>query len=557
MSENKKGNRRRERGAALITSLFISFLLLAAGGGLMLTVGSSVGTTVEPMSEMQAYYAAESGMQQVLNALRGNVAPNISYRKAITPLNSNKTADSALTYARLSNWLAYDTTYTDRVLLTPAATYSPLTGSAFNAVLSDPDNSTVVSFTTSGSFSNGTGTLSFGSGSGSNSNIGSIVFTPQTVTALNASPSAATLLGSLRVSGGPQSYTFPAGTTFNLTINQTLPWPATVVIKYTLQGSVSNLSSVLTDPLRLVSGSAKYLAEGTEYELSGLSLPLLSSATGFTNNVPVTVRAPEPRRILVEVTGFGPRASVKKMQMMVGRLVLDYAPQGTIAIRGATDQSLMNFNAGNSAAYSYSGNSPAGNSAISAFAVTNTPDYNMISGLNSSGQATGNPAVQQVPLSVLPGWLQNSDAARSLLNSLESVARNQNRLFTTANPPSTLGTSAAPQFTFVNGNVDIGSAGGAGLLVVTGTLTARGSTAFDGLILVLGDGVLLRDGGGNGNTLGAVAIARFERNVIGGPFLAPTFNSNGSGTSNVQYDPTAVQKALGLAGRSVIAVREY
>jgi hypothetical protein len=248
---------------------------------------------------------------------------------------------------------------------------------------------------------------------------------------------------------------------------------------------------------------------------------------------------------------------LKKMQMMVGRLVLDYSPQGTIAIRGATDQSLMSFNAGNSAAYSYSGNSPAGNNAISAFAVTNTPDFNMISGLNSSGQATGNPAVQQVPLSVLPSWLQNPDAARSLLNSLESVARNHNRLFTTANPPPTLGTSAAPKFTFVNGNVDLGSAGGAGLLVVTGTLTAHGSTAFDGLILVLGDGVLLRDGGGNGNTLGAVAIARFDRNVIGGPFLAPTFNSNGSGTSNVQYDPTAVQRALGLAGRNVIAVREY
>jgi hypothetical protein len=256
----------------------------------------------------------------------------------------------------------------------------------------------------------------------------------------------------------------------------------------------------------------------------------------------------------VEVTGFGPRASVKKMQMMVGRLVLDYAPQGTIAIRGATDQSLMNFSDGNSNPHSYSGYPPGGGQSISAFAVTNTPDYEMIKNI---GNVSGSPAVQQVPLSQLPQWLQNPDAARAQLNMLESAARSQNRHFTTAIPPPSLGTLAAPLFTFVDGNLDIGTAGGAGLLVVTGTLTARGSSKFDGLILVLGDGMVIHDGGGNGDTLGALAIARFNRNVPGGPFLPPTFNTNGGGTSNVQYDPTAVQKALGLAGRNVIAVREY
>jgi hypothetical protein len=556
MSKNKKSNRREERGAALITALLISFLLLAAGGGLMLTVGSSVSTTVEPMSEMQAYYAAESGMQQVLNVLRGNVAPDINYRAAITPLASNKTADASLTYARLSKWLSYDTTYTDRVLLVPASAYTPLTGTAFNAVLSDPDNSNIVSFTTSGSFPDGTGTLSFGSGNGSNSNRGSIVFTPQTVTGLNAYPTAASVLGNLRVSGGPQIFTI-APTIFRVTINQTLPWPATAVIDFTLQGSVSSLPSILSDPLRLTPSAQKYFAEGVEYEvggLSGLSLPLLSSSTGTANVLPVIVKAPEPRRILVDVTGFGPRASVKKMQMMVGRLVLDYAPKGTIAIRGADDLTLMNFSDGNSNPHTYSGNPPAGGPPISAFAVTNTPDYDMIKNI---GNVTGNPAVQKVSLAELPPWLQNANSARALLNSLEAVARSQNRRFTTASQPPSLGTSADPKFTFVNGDLDIGAAGGAGLLVVTGTLTGRGSTAFDGLILVLGEGAVIRDGGGNGDTMGAMAIARFNRNTIGGPFLAPTFDTNGGGNSNVQYDPDAVKKALGLAGRSIIAMREY
>ena len=557
MSKNKKSNRRQECGAALITALLISFLLLAAGGGLMLTVGSSVGTTSEPMGEMQAYYAAESGMQQVLNVLRGNVAPNINYRAAITPSTSNKTADGTLTYARLSNWLNYDTTYTDRVVLGPIGSYAPISGTAFNAVVSDPDNSSIVSFTTTATFPNGTGTLTFGSGNGSNSSQGSIVFTPQTVTALNAYPSAASLLGSLKVSGGPQIFTI-APTPLRITINQTLPWQATVNIDFTLEGSVSNLSSILGDPLRLTPSAQKYLAEGVEYQLgapgSPLSLPLLSSATGVTNNLPVTVKAPEPRRILVDVTGFGPRASVKKMQMMVGRLTLDYAPQGTIAIRGATDQTLMHFSDGNSNPHTYSGNPPAGGQAISAFAVTNTPDYDMIKNI---GNVTGNPAIQKVQLSQLPPWLQNPDSARSLLNQLEAMARSQNRLYTTASPPPGLGTPTEPKFTFVNGDLDIGAAGGAGLLVVTGTLTGRGSTTYEGLILVLGGGIVIRDGGGNGDTFGAMAIARFDRNTIGGPFLEPTFTTDGGGNSNVQFDPDAVKKALGLAGRSVIAMREY
>jgi hypothetical protein len=218
----------------------------------------------------------------------------------------------------------------------------------------------------------------------------------------------------------------------------------------------------------------------------------------------------------------------------------------------------MNFNAGSSSAYTYSGNSvQSGGPAIASFVVTNTPDFNLISGLGSSGQVTGNPAVEKVPISSLPSWLQTADSARTLLNKMEAIAQFEGRRYTTASPPPDYGTTANPKFTFVNGDAELPTSGGAGLLVVTGTLNLRGSTDFDGLILVLGGGTFLRDGGGNGDALGAFAVAKFDRNTTGGPFLAPTFNSNGSGTSNTQYDPTAVEKALGLSGRNILALREY
>jgi flagellar basal body-associated protein FliL len=97
---NKKSSHADERGAALITMLLISLLLLTAGGALIMTTSMSATNTVDAAAEIQAYYAAESGTQAVLNIFRGNVAPNpvfatdpfgeiadankISFRKAVT-----------------------------------------------------------------------------------------------------------------------------------------------------------------------------------------------------------------------------------------------------------------------------------------------------------------------------------------------------------------------------------------------------------------------------------------------------------------------------------------
>jgi len=107
-------------------------------------------------------------------------------------------------------------------------------------------------------------------------------------------------------------------------------------------------------------------------------------------------------------------------------------------------------------------------------------------------------------------------------------------------------------FTFVDGDCTLLS--GSGFLVVTGTLTTRGNTNFRGVILVMGTGVLIRNGGGNGEILGGITIARFDRTV--GGFLAPTFTSNGGGNSTVQYDSQSLNQAL-RSGSNVSGVREF
>jgi hypothetical protein len=82
----------------------------------------------------------------------------------------------------------------------------------------------------------------------------------------------------------------------------------------------------------------------------------------------------------------------------------------------------------------------------------------------------------------------------------------------------------------------------------------RGNTDFRGVILVLGKGQVIRNGGGNGDILGGITIAAFNRTA--GGFTAPTFNTNGGGTSTIQYDSSALTTALG-SGTSVTGVREF
>jgi hypothetical protein len=133
--------RKGERGAALVTTLLVSMLLLTAGGALILTTSLSATNAVDSNAEAQAYYAAEAGLQESLNVLRGNSSitnPAFTFATAGDKASGNKSGDST-TYSRLSNWLPYGNTsaYQDRVTLTQ--NYSPLNGLAFSVQVTAPD----------------------------------------------------------------------------------------------------------------------------------------------------------------------------------------------------------------------------------------------------------------------------------------------------------------------------------------------------------------------------------------------------------------------------------
>ena len=561
--------RRSERGAALITMLLVSIPLLMAGGALITITAMSLANNADTSAETKAYYAAEAGAQSVLAVLKGNVAPNplfaanptgaiapentINFRRAITASISNSAGDTAA--PRLSHWLSYNASYTDRVTLpdpvNPSASYSPITGMAFKTTLSDPDNSGVITFSTSGVFpsygaaSHGfIGTECGGSGNGVKVTVS---YTAQASTTINSS--GASTLGYFTIApNGSNTCTLPNPTTFNLTITQTSPWPATYTMSCTLSGSLTSSSSFVTVTFPTANNTNNL--QGTLYARS--TNPINSNGS---TAIPISVTAPEPNRLVAKITGFGPRAAQKQMQMLLSRFAFDFTPVTTITLRSADDGSISSFAAGNSSQYTYTGFDNAGGQNLPAFGVTSTTDYLSVTPQIVVGQETGSPsALQQVSLSTLPSWLQTADGARTLVNQLRTVAQSTNSYYTTASPPSTFGTQSQPHFTFVDGDAALSPAGGAGLLVVTGTLNLDGSSAFDGLILVLGTGHIVRSGGGNGVTLGSMVVASFGNS---GNFTAPTFQSNGSGTSDIKYDSDWVRRALASPGLRVMAIGEF
>lgn len=586
-----KADWKSERGAALIMVLFASLFILGAALMLLFTTTISATNAVSSTDEMQAYYAAEAGLQDALNVLRGNVAPHpndgtkMNFKNAINNATSNN--PSSDTVAKLSRWLVYDypSNAPRRVTLSPG--YTETDGIAYAITgINDPDNSREVIYSTAGalnssSLSTSQTTVSLGGGN-------SVTYTPQSSTNIttNGNPALGTISFSVKPNVNPS---ISLSTTLTLQITQSAPLPVgtnvpiSASIKGTFSGTITSSNSIVS--LNFPNQAIEIPGSGTLFTMpsQSIQIPVDNSVT----TLQCAVNSPEPGRLIVKVVGYGPHGASKDLQMMVSRLGIDYDPPATFVVRGAGNDSTSasTISIGNSANYVYSGMDNAGGQPLPAFLVTTTPDYTNLSTLKSNNPTAlvGDPSglipnLQQVTMpsgvGVLPKWLQTTSdpvfGARAFVSRLRTAAQQQfygcsggtnsscDRYFNTSAgdaPPSDFGAGTTDGlFTFVDGDVSLPNSGGKGLLVVTGTLSMNGSQTFDGLVLVLGGGVLDRSGGGNGTSLGAFVVARFNNT---GDFLVPTFSSSGSGTSWLQLDRNKVKTALRLGGIPVLSVSEF
>jgi hypothetical protein len=285
----------------------------------------------------------------------------------------------------------------------------------------------------------------------------------------------------------------------------------------------------------------------------------------------------KPDRLRIRVVGMGLSNSQKNMEIVVSRYTLDYPVNAVVTLpNGACNP--MAFALGGSNVTSTSGVDASGSGGtLPAYAVS-ACDYNttnnVIDGCDADGSNCGNgPNVTPGDPAVLvsgntPSFLQSVETARLFLygpEGMKNSAINQGRYFTSGadaiNSAAHLGASNPDGIlTFVDGDLVLGpgNPSGQGTLIVTGKLTLDGNFNWNGVIMVLGEGNVLRSGGGHGNIYGAVFVAKFAKTGLSSDvFQAPTFNTNGGGTSNIQYSSDAVDMAKAVGGHAIKGVREY
>jgi Tfp pilus assembly protein PilX len=282
-----------------------------------------------------------------------------------------------------------------------------------------------------------------------------------------------------------------------------------------------------------------------------------------------------PRFLHVQSVGRGPRGSVKVLEMMVDDFGFDFTARAAVALHSNdTDTTAMTtFSIGQSAPHLWNGNDLAGQVAgLPAFAVTNSADYDGGDGLNTGtlGKAErvisndganviGAAQLKKLTNADLEWWLKDATSARLFLTQMRAKAAQMGRV-----NPSDYGSDSNPQFSFVDGDVDLvgGSSDGAGLMIVTGTYHQGGSAQFKGIVLALGNGVVDRNG--NPDTYGAMVVAKFQhdwnsttQSYTGtGGFASPSLTTAGGGNSLVGYDSVWVRRAMESLGSRVVGMVE-
>src|SRR5688572_14714375 len=121
--------RKHESGAAVATVLLIAFLLLTASVMLLSGVASATRNGTDMLSETKAFYAAESGLQATINALRHR-NPKPDYSQALA---DNGSMEDFITYNCDAG------TANQRVLVGQAAVCNA-NAESYRIEVTDPDN---------------------------------------------------------------------------------------------------------------------------------------------------------------------------------------------------------------------------------------------------------------------------------------------------------------------------------------------------------------------------------------------------------------------------------
>jgi len=306
--------------------------------------------------------------------------------------------------------------------------------------------------------------------------------------------------------------------------------------------------------------------------------PFTSFAGGwhaaFLTNDPIdgrTNKTDTNDRLMITSIGATSDRSVEVIQAIVDHEAFPALP-ATITMLGPTPS---DFSGGSAGAKSYTGNDCSGATGFVGIPGLHMPVVGTIgasseafvtnevqakggtytSGVQSGGNTVDDSTSTTDPIwstVVNPQWTSCSD-----LKTLAAHVRDSaDYVCTTASSCSHWPSSTTSTITYVDGNLDLGPGDdGKGLLWVTGTLTLRGNTSWEGAIVVVGKGDFQRSGGGNGHTWGGIVVANISGpdGVFGtgddcsggaGGFFPASFDTSGGGNHDTAYCSDAITQAM-------------
>lgn len=261
-----------------------------------------------------------------------------------------------------------------------------------------------------------------------------------------------------------------------------------------------------------------------------------------------------------------PSGTRRVVQAEVSENRLPFTAPAALTMLGTTGNDV--FSGGSSAQWGVNGNdvggcgiaAPAVPTPVHAIAAGDPNDVNNVdNGIKRPKTITGSGAATPDVYNDagnLPPNLNSVSSLNQLVSTLKANAT-QPVINGPANGLANPGTVGNPQIIYVNGDLTItGNTTGYGILVVTGTLTMKGTPQWNGIVLVVGKGDLETSGTVSYN--GDIVVANTV-DALGNPlanFGPATVNVNGGGNGGIQYSSGCLGLVTTLSTFHVNAIRE-
>jgi len=374
---------------------------------------------------------------------------------------------------------------------------------------------------------------------------------------------------------------------------------ATEFLAAPVAGNVQTITSVST----VVSGGTTYYGPLFKWvritPATEQSIQTDVNGGGLTNNAPLYydgAHLPNPSLIVPPMIGLNPNppATAKQAFEITALAVLPNGSQKTVQYVVAAQTFNLNFPSAltlsgknmafsgpNSNVYYADGTDGTGNPPAVPGCTPNSPSKpaigvtepqggtgnltSVIAGLPRPDHYTGGglatPSVSDINTINLSPQLQTPASLNQLVKDISLVA-------TVVTPTTGIAQGSdlpassvnSPATIVVNGNLNLSSYVGYGLLVVTGNFSYNGNSGWKGIVLVVGDGTTTFTGLGGGNQEfdGAIFVASIKDTA--GNLLSQLgnvgFNISGGGGNGVYYNSCWINRSQPILKYQVLSFRE-